>query len=44
MALGRALGLRHLPVPGLGHEAVGVITRQELTTDFHVGSVLRASL
>ena len=40
----RRLGLRHLPVLGLGHEAVGVITRQELTTDFHVGSVLRASL
>ncbi len=34
------LGLRHLPVLDLAHEAVGIITRQELTTDFYVASFL----
>jgi hypothetical protein len=30
----RALGIRHLPVLNLEHRVVGMITRQELSTDF----------
>jgi hypothetical protein len=35
----RTLGLRHLPVLSNDHQAVGIITRQELTTNFaaHAG-------
>lgn len=34
----RALGLRHLPVLSVDHRAVGIITRQELTTDYAIAS------
>ena len=40
----RRHGLRHLPVHNTENEPVGMITRQELTTDFHVASLLRSTI
>ena len=40
----RRHGLRHLPVCNADNEPVGMITRQELTTDFHVASLLRSTI
>ncbi len=40
----RRHGLRHLPVCNADNEPVGMITRQELTTDFYVASLLRSTI